>query len=167
VGVEAAFDQRGGFVVHATPSAPSDWIVRLRSVTSVQIGSVYLSSSPANCPARDAEGTPPADAAHYAPHEQVDTILRVSFTQPATGYDAALAGITELGLRLADPCYEQGHAQDKASGWHAMGQEVAFARDGTLVLAVGPEASERWRAQAAAMSGVLGVDTPLAATCGQ
>ncbi len=109
---------------------------------------------------------PPADAARYVPIEQVDSTLRVTFAQPVIGYDAALAAVIELGLQLADPCYEQARAQGKAPVWHAMGQEDILARDGALVLAVGPEASEQWRTQAAAMSGVLGVDAPFVATCG-
>jgi hypothetical protein len=169
VGVEAAFDQRGGFVVRATPAAASDWLDRLRSTLGAHIQTVYTTMTPANCPARIAEGTPPADAVRSVPREQVDSVLHVTFARSARsapGYETALKSVSELGLRLADLCYEQARAQGKAPAWHTIGQEAAFARDGALVLAVGPEASEQWRAQAAAMNGVLGVDAPYATACG-
>jgi hypothetical protein len=168
VGVEAAFDQRGGFVVRATPAAAPDWLDRLRSTFGAHIQTVYTTMTPANCPARDAEATPPADAVRYVPREQVDTALRVTFVRSARsapGYETALKSVSELGLRLADPCSEQARAQGSAPTWHAMGQEAAFARDGALVLAVGPEASEQWLAQAAAMNGALGVDAPYTTAC--
>jgi hypothetical protein len=165
VGVEDSFDQSGGFLVRSTPAAASDWLDRLQGVRGARVDIVYTNYTPINCPDRTVEGTPPPDAARYVPREQVGTTLRVAFARPAVGYDGALNALTELGLRLADPCYEQARAAGKMPSWHAMGQEMAFARDGTLVVAVGPEASERWREQVSARPDTLELDTPFTPAC--
>lgn len=68
--------------------------------------------------------------------DQTETYALISYdpaTQPP--YGDALDGGLNLGLRLADPRYEQALAQGKSPVWHAMGQEASYASRHVLLVA--------------------------------
>ncbi|HEY7782053.1 MAG TPA: hypothetical protein VIC85_17825 [Ktedonobacterales bacterium] len=136
VGAEEAFAARDGtLVVRPTPLAAPDWSDRLRGVAGATVLTVYPANTPFNCPPRDVEGTPPPGASKVIAADQVDVAARVTFARPAVDYGAALNAVTDLGLRLADPCYERAKGRGTAPSWHPMGQEATFASAGTLVVA--------------------------------
>jgi hypothetical protein len=79
---------------------------------------------------------------------QIGTYAYVTFV-PSVDYDAALFDVSNLGLRLADPCYEQSHLpHHQAQPWHLMGQEITFSYSHALVVAPAPLISATvWRDQ--------------------
>lgn len=82
-------------------------------------------------------------------------------------YDTALYDVSNLGLRLADPCYEQSllphqHPQQ----WHPMGQEITFSYSHALVVAPVPLVSAvTWRDQLHKLPDVASSDTSYHAVC--
>lgn len=64
-------------------------------------------------------------------------------------YDTALYDVSNLGLRLADPCYEQSLLpKHQPEQWHPMGQEFTFSYSHALVVAPVPLISATiWRNQ--------------------
>ena len=95
---------------------------------------------------------------------------RVSFA-PAISYDAALFDITDLGLRLANPCFETAtvitdyHTADVAVD--QLGQSVGFARAHALIVATTGAASAQWLRQARGVAGATGVTPVGGAVCAQ
>jgi len=79
--------------------------------------------------------------------------IQVSFAA-GTSYDQALAAVSVLGLRLADPCYEQ--TQLKPT-WHSMGQEPAYSATSRLTIATTGADATTWKQQLASTAAVTGV----------
>ncbi|HLJ79974.1 MAG TPA: hypothetical protein VKT52_00725 [Ktedonobacterales bacterium] len=135
------------------PIAPPDWLPRLAALPAVHV----IDDGPTNCPLLPG----PAGTPSYVPPTTTFTSLHVSFSA-ATTYDAALEATTNLGFRLADPCYEQ--AQPKPA-WHPMGQEQSFDATHTLILSTTFANSTQWQQQLTAVAGVTAIQTPYTASC--
>lgn len=98
--------------------------------------------------------------------KQIGTYAYVTFA-PGVDYDTALYDVSNLGLRLADPCYEQSllpHRQPEQ--WHVMGQEITFSYSHALVVAPAPLTSAvTWRDQLRKLPDVASADTSYHAVC--
>jgi hypothetical protein len=134
-----AGDAFGMYILATTASAP-DWLDRLKANPAIQ----NLQANPAfGCPSfPDA----PPKIPTYLPENQAGTNVSVTFSN-STSYDTALASITRLGYRLANPCYEQARAQGKKPTWASMGQEQMFANRHTLLLATTFLNATNWQKQ--------------------
>lgn len=132
-----------------TTLAPSDWIDRLRKLPEVHI--VQPAQVVSACTIVRISATPPtADENDLLPPSQIGIYAHLTFP-PSTIYGAALDAVTNLGLRLADPCYEQARATGKSPPWHPMGQEDTFAGSQTFLVATTVRTSTRWRDQVQAL----------------
>src|SRR5258707_9418046 len=142
-----------------TPLAPPDWLARLRALPEI----AHITTDPQifGCsPSLDHEGTPPPTAAAGLTRGEPVAVARVTFSAPLNIYDAALYAISNLGMRLADPCREHGGASATPGPWQPVGQERMFAASATLVLATSVNASTRWQQQLSAIAGGRQVETP-------
>jgi hypothetical protein len=148
--------------VVSTPVAAPYWLDRLRhasGVAAVQSGAGLQF----NCP-DDPFVTSP-DQAGFLNADQAGTYVRLTFAAPLVSYDDALATIDNLGLRLAEPCYEGGVAHAIPWLWHPMDQSASFAARHVLVVATTLYASTTWRDQLQATHGVATVQAPAATSC--
>jgi hypothetical protein len=147
-----------------TPLAPPDWLARLHALPEI----AHITTDPQifGCsPSLDHFGTPPPMAAAGLTRGQPVAVARVTFAAPLDIYDAALYAISNLGMRLADPCREHGGASATPGPWQPVGQERMFAASATLVLATSVNASTRWQQQLSAIAGVRQVETPSLPAC--
>ena len=146
-------------LVVATPAAPLGWmapLAKIRGVQNVQPNPVY------NCPLFDPTPTA-ANLPAYLPDSAPRTVARLTFAA-GTSYDDALGAILNLGLRLADPCYERLPAGAPVA-WHPMGQEAAFAQQHSLLVATTALSSTLWQQQARAAPGVTRAEIAPALNC--
>ena len=90
--------------------------------------------------------------------------MRVTFGA-AAGYGAALAQVADLGLRLADPCYERSWTRHLPLVWHSMGQAGAFASGRTLIVATTEVAPTTWRDRLGQSASVSSIDASYAPPC--
>jgi hypothetical protein len=97
---------------------------------------------------------------------QIGTYAYVSFASGVT-YDTALYDVSNLGLRLADPCYEYSRLPNhQPQPWHPMGQEVAFKNSHALVVAPAPLISSiRWFDQLHEQPDITAADTSYHPAC--
>ncbi len=138
-GAVEAGDAFGMYVLATTASAP-DWLDRLKANSAIQ----NLQANPlTSCPQIPAA---PPKIPTYLPQNQAGTNVSVTFSD-STSYDTALASITRLGYRLANPCYEQARARGKQPSWISMGQEQMFANGHTLLLATTFLNATNWQEQ--------------------
>lgn len=152
----------GMLYVAPTPLAPSDWVARLG--TSPGVLNVQVYTAEPKCALHIVHTTPPSDAVHYVPDDQVGTLVRVTFDQRMS-YDSAIVLVSQLGFRLSDPCYETAKSNGQAPSWQTMGEESSFAATQELVLTVTYFNAATWHQQLAGSSGVQTVVTPVTATC--
>jgi hypothetical protein len=141
-----AGDSFGMYVTATTTSAPA-WLDRLKAnsdVRDVQANPVF------SCPFIQVA---PPKVPSYLSQKQAGTYVSVTFSDSA-GYDTALSGITRLGFRLANPCYEQARAQGKKPTWTSMSQEHTFASVHTLLLATTIMNATNWQEQIKTTQGV-------------
>lgn len=116
-----------------------------------------------------ASATPAPDAPTVFTSNELNPVpyARVTFAS-TTDYDTALDAISNLGVRLADYCYETGleafnHGK---TPWQPMGQESSFAS--TYVLAVAPSpltTAHTWLDQLSALPDVTGVQANYTPSC--
>ncbi len=144
-------------------SPPLDWLKRLQTTPGVQetryagdlvcLAVIY--------------GTPPPGVAVPLNAAQAGTYARVTFTHPLDNYDAALYVVSNVGLRLVDPCYEQALLQrQETPPWHPMGQEHTFATTHALVVATSKRVtSSLWQEQLRAFPGVVTIESPFSVKC--
>jgi hypothetical protein len=97
------------------------------------------------------------------PQGQEGTPVRVTFAT-GTSYDAALAAVTRLGFRLANPCYER-QPQGAPVEWSPVGQEAVFASTGALLVATTPSNAATWQQQIRQAGGVASVAVSPPLTC--
>jgi hypothetical protein len=91
---------------------------------------------------------------------------RIMFDGPLATYDAALALISDLGLRLADPCLEAKGYPIPSNEWRTAGQEVPFASTHALIVGtVRAMTSTWWLRQLHATPGVGSVSALYQPTC--
>ncbi|HLY31814.1 MAG TPA: hypothetical protein VKQ36_12365, partial [Ktedonobacterales bacterium] len=162
------------FVAHGPAEDPRWGVQQLPGVLSIAIAISYT-------PDYDHLPTPHPGAAAYVCHVKAEPVpagnlvlagsnasfpfLHVQFTRQTT-YDEALATMSDLGIGLALPCYEE-HVSLPRSGiptssvpWSPLGQEQPFAATHTLT--VEPTrglVSTQWRQQLTQATGVTSVQT--------
>jgi len=173
------------FVRPSNPFSPLyDWEQHLPSgsgVMAVQPGTPVYPDGPSPtppaeglvpyaCPPLLPDPTPPArtPVALGAGEAGLVPYARVAFAASAT-YDDALYAVSDLGLRLADPCFEAAAGRaDPAHrpAWRSPGQEGAFAATRRLVVAPNKHiTSSLWQAALRATPGVLRIEAPYATGC--
>ena len=98
--------------------------------------------------------------------KQIGTYARVTFA-PTVTYDAALYDISNLGLRLANPCYEYSLLPNhQPQTWLPMGQEITYHASNVLIVAPAPLVSAvTWRDQFRTLPDVTTADTSYHPTC--
>lgn len=96
---------------------------------------------------------------------QSGLMARVTFA-PWMGYDGALATTSDVGVGLADPCYEAAALQGAGPIWHPMGQVGAYSTARTLIVQTNSPISARdWAHRLWGTAAVLRIDTHVAASC--
>lgn len=145
--------------VLATPIAAPAWFGRLRttpSVTNIDGGPFRFA-----CPNSPVPPVGPVSLGEDAP----TVYMRVTFGTATAGYDDALAQVADLGLRLADPCYERSWTRHLPVFWHSMGQAGAFASGRALVVATTEVAPTTWQDRLGQSASVSGIEAPYAPSC--
>jgi len=163
-------------------ATPNDWVPRLEALPGVRavvigypqwpglpisrirpVGSA-LYACPAPIDARTVSALTPVPL-----DEGEEAYASVTFAAPITSYDDALYAASDLGLALADPCYDRAvHQHDPAHPpvWHPMGQGIFFVGSHQLIVkTTWLFTSSRWRQQLQAASGVTQVTTPYTMAC--
>jgi len=149
-----------GMYIAPTPLASSDWLTRLRAlpdVVTIQTTTfVFLCSLAQN-------GTPPPGTVVALAPQQAGTYLTVAFSLRADSYDQALQAISNLGLRLADPCLER-IGKQSPPGYFA-GQEQKYTVTHTLVLATTSNSPNNWQQQLTSLTGMISFQILTFLTC--
>ncbi|MFI5276048.1 MAG: hypothetical protein ACHQ1E_02165 [Ktedonobacterales bacterium] len=142
-----------------TPLVPGDWLRRLAALPSV----VAIYDGYGGCPMIPVDVPPVPGVLYFLGQTVWVEDVRVTFAASgASGYAQALATVSGLGFRLADPCYEQSLPPP---AWRPMGQQASFASGGALVVAITAANSTRWLAQLNAAPGVASVQAPYTQRC--
>lgn len=161
----------GLIVVRSYASLAPDWGTRLEASPDVVSIQEAREAPPAGTPAPT--GGPfawyvcptPTVVVAGLTSAQAGTYAQVAFGATQS-YDDALYMVSNLGLQLVDPCYEQALLAQKSPPWHAMGQESSFAATHALVvetrIGITPAT---WQQLLSASAGVTSVVTPYAAPC--
>jgi hypothetical protein len=163
---------------------PDGWVERLQASPGVLVvGEGYLlypgvpalppTSYPApySCPPPIDGLTPPAMTPVAMSNGMADLEIyaRIAFGSPALSYDDALYTVSDLGLALADVCYDQAVARVGRTAWppwHPMGQEQSYAASGALLVGtVRNITSSLWREQLLSAPGVVSFEAPYPAKC--
>jgi hypothetical protein len=163
---------------------PDGWGKRLQAspgVLAVQGGYPLYSGVPTmspltqqvpySCPPPIDGLTPPAmtPVAMSNGMADVEIYARIAFGSPALAYDDALYTVSNLGLALADVCYDQALARVGRTAWppwHPMGQEQSYAASGTLLVGtVRNITSSLWREELLSAPGVVSFEAPYPAKC--
>lgn len=158
--------------VSATPITPADWIARLKASSIVKSINTQAHFSCPNIgpvqPIGVIGGTPsqsPSTASSkitsIAP-QQAGSDLTVTFSG-SSSYDDALYIASNMGFRLAAPCYEQ--EAGKPADWSPMGQQQAFASTHTLTLATTDMSPTDWATRIVHTAGVTKANTAYKASC--
>lgn len=140
-------------LVAPTLLAPTGWLDRARSLPGFSAAQTNVVT---NCPAIPA---PSPTFTVPAPPE-----AQMSFAATTT-YAAALEAMANLGVRLADPCYEAASQAGAHPSWHPMGQETTFADGHALVVASTLLAPGDWLKRAKALPAVRSIQTPVVFHC--
>lgn len=163
VGQREIFVQTHQLWVQPTFSAPLDWRLRLEKITGVHFGT----SRDLACP-QVIYGTPPSGVIMPLNSAQAGSYVRVTFTKSQT-YDTALYTVLNLGLGLANYCYEQAvlaAGRRPAPSWQFAGQEAMFARTHTLLVkTTALVTSSLWQSQLRTQPGVVSVQINYTAHC--
>lgn len=145
-------------------SSPPDWFNRLKATPGVQ-NTGFLDPKDYLC-RTIIYGTPPPGVAVPLNATQAGTYARITFSSPLNTYDAALYTVSNLGLRLVDPCYEQALLHRGKPLWHPMGQEQSFTSTPSLIVATSKEVtSSLWKEHLRALPGIVSIASPYTATC--
>jgi hypothetical protein len=148
--------------VVSTPVAAPYWLFRLShasGVASVQSGAGLIF----NCSLLGFVTSP--DEVGFLNADEAGTYVRLTFEAPLVSYDDALAAVENIGIRLADPCYEGGAVHFVPLLWHTMDQSASFAASHVLVVATTTYAATTWRHQLQETPGVATVQAPAAISC--
>jgi hypothetical protein len=163
VGQKETFLSDHQLQIYPTFSAPLDWRLKLRTTPGV----LKIASQWSYCP-HVISGTPPPGVIMPLSSNQAGNYIRITFTTSQT-YDAALYAVSDLGLGLANYCYEQAELvadRGPAPSWQLTGEEHQFAK--THVLIVKTRAaltSSLWQTQLRAQPGVISIATPYTPSC--
>jgi hypothetical protein len=156
VGQQEAFlsgEQAHELQVTITPLTPTGWLDRLlqvKLVSAIYNGFYY-------CPEIPVDPTPVPNTLYFLGAQHPTIAIQLVFASPLDTYDLALFTISNLGFRLADPCYEH-HSSPRF--WHPMGQEAPFASMHSLLVAVTEANSTGWRDQLHALEGMKTIVVP-------
>ncbi len=95
-----------GHMLWLTPTSlsPANWQNRLQNLP---IFNKFAPIGNLSCNAHIADATPTPTVPYYLLPNQVNTYARITFDNQASAYDVAIAAVSDLGLRLADPCGER------------------------------------------------------------
>ncbi len=163
LGEQAGFAQNTILEVAATPDAPSDWLARLnaaRSVRAIFNGSWGCSLL--------VDGTPLPGYGYFLRSGEyltyVGVVVQVRYGATVS-YDQALATLSNLGFRLANPCFEQAMKTSAPPSWRSPGQAQSFRTTHVLVVATTTANSTLWQTQLLATPGVLAMEQPYQPTC--
>lgn len=134
-----------------TITASADWSYKVYRLPGFHKGP---SSQDAYCSGSQNSASPPLPTGnpnlltYEQAFSQSGAYVYVTFAS-GVDYDTALYDISNLGLRLADPCYEQSFLpHQQRESWHPMGQEITFSYSHALVVAPAPLISATvWRDQ--------------------
>ena len=140
-------------MLHYCPDASTGW------------GAAPRDSASASPTSLDTSG-PAASILDYAQAASSPS-ARIVFA-PSTTYDEALYAISDLGLRLADPCYESAQSANYSTHvpWPGAGQEQRFAATHDLIVAAAPLVTPiKWDQRARSLSGVSNVAVPYTVSC--
>lgn len=156
------------FVMRTLDAAPN-WVYQMHRLPGVQrdpsLENIYCSGGHSNAGPTPLPGAPDVLTPDQA-GDQIGTYAYVTFAS-GVDYDTALYEVSNLGLRLADPCYEYALlANRQPEQWHPMGQEVTFSYAHTLVVAPAPLISAvMWREQLRKLPDVTTVDASYHPAC--
>jgi len=147
--------------ISPTPLAPTNWIDRLRAIVGVHTVEFldWFSS-----PAIHTDPCPPGSVIALA-EDQAGIYVRITFSLPANGYDTALYLISDLGLRLADPCYEQAKVKGMPLNWHLMEQENMFAHEQVLIVATTTITPSDWEIRLRNANEIVTIEVPYTVRC--
>lgn len=160
-------------------SEPLDWEDRLLQtpgVLAVQDGiPLYPGESPPGvgpasttypCPVFLPEATPPPGVPVSLNAGNSGTYAWVAFSAPLSTYDAALYTVSNLGLALANPCYDQVAWRPTPPPWQSPGQETSFAVSQALVVVTTKSiTSNLWQTQLRATAGVRVIQSGYTPPC--
>lgn len=178
-GQRSIFPVEHRLFVALTPLTAPDWITRLNHAHGVMPNhDPEQSSQPLYCPDINAGGaaySADRDASHPAQASLVLTYAQatsspnalVVFT-PSSTYAEALYAMSNLGMRLADPCYEHAHAGNRPASapWPGVGQEQRFSASHTLLVAAAPLTTpSNWDQMISSQTDVASVTVPYTASC--
>jgi hypothetical protein len=184
-GQRAIFSSEHRLFVARTPLTSPDWTTRLSHVPGwLANNTPERLSQPITCPSgATGWGASPTDCASvsstsYDTSGLASTILdyaqanncpkaRVIFT-PSSTYDQALYAFSDLGLRLADICYERAQSSNYPTPvpWPGAGQEQRFAVAHDLIVTAAPLTSPiHWEQKVSLQAGVATVTVPYTASC--
>lgn len=173
-GQQERFQQEHRMFVMKTLDAPTDWVYQMHHLPGVRndpsLENIFCSGGHSTIGPTPQPGAPavltlnPAD--RHPLNSEIGTYAYVTFAS-GVDYDIALYDVSNLGLRLADPCYEYSllpHHQPKQ--WHPMSQEITFSYAHALVVAPAPLISAvTWRDQLHKLPDVTTVDTSYHPVC--
>lgn len=152
VGQSRGFGQNHELGALPTPDAAPDWIKRLSAMQSV--AAIY--SGPVGCP-NPGNQTPTTGAGYFLTGNYLTyagASIQVVFAG-TTLYDQALSHVSDLGFRLANPCFEQAKRVSSQVQWEPQGQDQAFGVSHALLLATTTANSSVWQTQLHQESGVI------------
>lgn len=140
-GQTSQFAATAQLVVKTTYLAPADWRQRLTaSISILSLRPPTITTCPIVTPATTSFLTPMRNSGPLV-------YQRVTFTA-ATKYGDALSVISNLGLRLANPCYEAQWLANADPAWQPMTQTDAYIASHSLLISpVAGLASTAWQQQ--------------------
>lgn len=152
-------DSKGLLQVVATPLSPIEWPKRLLAATGVE----GVSVGPAYCPNIGGDLTPMPGQVYFLGYGVQPTYVRVTFsTRQVDAYAASVVEVSDLGFRLADPCFE---SRRPSPAWHSMSQLSGYEATGALVVATTEANSTRWLAQLSTAPHVMHIEAPYQPAC--
>lgn len=156
--------------------APSDWLQRFHASTGVLTVSSPETTFPSCLPSEMSTGTPTSKVITPLTGAEPTLYAQITFDAPLNDYNAALYTVSNIGLLLADPCYEQALNQangrtiqypwDTNPSWHPMSQRTGFNSTHTVVVETVPLiTSSIWQSQLRTLSGIKSLRVMSTVSC--
>lgn len=166
------FQQEHHMWVVKTITASPDWLKLYRLPgfhTASSSQNFGCSDGHANAGPPPPQGAPDVLTLNPADNQVIKQIGIYAHVTFAAGvdYDTALYDVSNLGLRLANPCYERSLLPHQhPEQWQPMGQEIAFGNSHGLVVAPVPLVSAvTWRDQVRTLPNVASAETAYHPVC--
>ncbi|MGH2502936.1 MAG: hypothetical protein ACRDID_10510 [Ktedonobacterales bacterium] len=155
----AAQDTHGDLQVTVTSLTAPNWLQRLATTSGVRL--VY--DGPVYCPSISGDLTPVPGRLYFGGYQAPTEYLAVTFSSTSPdSYAQRIVEVSELGFRLANPCFEQHKPQ---LAWPGASQQAPFTASGRLILATTDANSQAWRTQLQAVDGIAQIVAPYAPAC--